>query len=73
MKEIDGAVYALRNRIERCFNHLKNALVAIAYDNKLVEKFSGFVHLMARSYRQHLPAGVIFSRNAASSTFSAEL
>jgi len=45
--EIDGAIYALRNRIERCFNRLKNARrVATRYD-KLAETFLGFVHLTA--------------------------
>ena len=45
--EIDRAIYALRNRIERCFNHLKNARrVAIRYD-KLVDTFLGFIHLDA--------------------------
>ncbi len=45
--EIDGAIYALRNRIERCFNRLKNARrVATRYD-KLAETFSAFVHLTA--------------------------
>jgi len=54
----DAAIYALRNRIERCFDHLKNAhRVATGYD-KLVETFSGFVHLIAKSYRQHLPPPV---------------
>ena len=45
--EIDGAVYALRNRIERCFNRLKNARrFATRYD-KLAETFAGFVHLVS--------------------------
>jgi transposase len=45
--EIDGAIYALRNRIERCFNRLKNARrFATRYD-KLAETFGGFVHLVA--------------------------
>jgi len=42
---IDGAIYALRNRIERCFNRLKNARrVATRYD-KLADTFLGFIHL----------------------------
>lgn len=50
--------YALRNRIECCFGHLKNARrVATGYD-KLVENFSGFVDLIANSYSQHLPPPV---------------
>ena len=45
--EIDGAIYALRNRIERCFNRLKNSRrFATRYD-KLAETFGGFVHLVA--------------------------
>ncbi len=45
--EIDRAIYTLRNRIERCFNRLKNARrVATRYD-KLAETFSAFVHLTA--------------------------
>jgi len=44
---IDGAIYALRNRIERCFNRLKNARrVATRYD-KLADTFLGFIHLVA--------------------------
>ena len=39
----DGHVYTLRNRIERCFNHLKNARrVATRYD-KTAASFLGFV------------------------------
>lgn len=42
---VDGHVYALRNRIERCFNRLKNARrVATRYD-KTAAGFLGFVHL----------------------------
>ena len=45
--EIDGAIYALRNRIERCFNRLKNARrFATRYD-KLAETFAGFVNLVS--------------------------
>jgi transposase len=44
---IDSAIYALRNRIERCFNRLKNARrVATRYD-KLADTFLGFIHLVA--------------------------
>jgi transposase len=44
---IDGHIYALRNRIERCFNRLKNARrFATRYD-KLAETFHGFVNLVA--------------------------
>ena len=39
----DGHVYTLRNRIERCFNRLKNARrVATRYD-KTAASFLGFV------------------------------
>ena len=42
---IDRAIYALRNRIERFFNRLKNSRrVATRYD-KLVESFAAFVLL----------------------------
>jgi len=42
---VDKAVYALRNRIERFFNRLKNSRrVATRYD-KLVESFASFVML----------------------------
>jgi len=45
--KIDRAVYALRNRIERCFNRLKNARrFATRYD-KLAETFAGFVNLVS--------------------------
>src|SRR5215831_1311298 len=40
---VDKAVYALRNRIERFFNRLKNSRrVATRYD-KLIESFAAFV------------------------------
>lgn len=43
--EIDRSIYALRNRIERCFNRLKNSRrFATRYD-KLAETFEGFVRL----------------------------
>ena len=42
---VDKAIYALRNRIERFFNRLKNSRrVATRYD-KLVESFVAFVLL----------------------------
>lgn len=45
--EIDEAIYALRNRIERCFNWLKNSRrFATRYD-KLIETYGGFVNLVA--------------------------
>ena len=44
-ESVDGQIYALRNRIERCFNRLKNARrVATRYD-KTAASFLGFVHL----------------------------
>jgi transposase len=40
---VDKAVYALRNRIERFFNRVKNSRpVATRYD-KLIESFAAFV------------------------------
>ena len=42
---VDKAIYALRNRIERFFNKIKNSRrVATRYD-KLVESFAAFVLL----------------------------
>jgi len=44
---IDGYIYALRNRIERCFNKLKNARrLATRYD-KTAASYLGFVHIAA--------------------------
>jgi transposase len=44
---IDRAVYGLRNRIERCFNRLKNARRCATRYDKLAETFSGFVQLVS--------------------------
>jgi transposase len=42
---VDKAIYALRNRIERFFNRIKNSRrVATRYD-KLIESFAAFVLL----------------------------
>lgn len=44
-ESVDGHVYALRNRIERCFNFLKNTRrVATRYD-KTAASYLGFIHL----------------------------
>jgi transposase len=44
---VDGHIYALRNRIERCFNKLKNARrLATRYD-KTAASYLGFVHIAA--------------------------
>lgn len=44
---IDGHVYALRNRIERCFNRLKHSRrMATRYD-KTASSYLGFVHIAA--------------------------
>ena len=44
-RPVDKAIYRLRNRIERFFNHLKNSRrVATRYD-KLIESFAAFVIL----------------------------
>ena len=45
--EIDGAIYALRNRIERCFNRLKNSRRFATRYEKLAETFAGFVNLVS--------------------------
>lgn len=44
-ESVDGHIYALRNRIERCFNRLKTARrVATRYD-KTAASFLGFVQI----------------------------
>ena len=44
---VDGHIYALRNRIERCFNKLKNSRrLATRYD-KTMASYLGFVHIAA--------------------------
>jgi transposase len=44
---IDGFIYALRNRIERCFNKLKNSRrLATRYD-KTADSYLGFIHIAA--------------------------
>jgi transposase len=43
----DGANYALRNIIERCFNKLKNARrLATRYD-KTAQSYAGFIHVVS--------------------------
>jgi transposase len=51
---IDGAIYALRNLIERCFNKLKNSRrLATRYD-KTTESYLGFVLIAsARLWCRH--------------------
>jgi transposase len=44
---VDGHIYALRNRIERCFNKLKNSRrLATRYD-KTMASYLGFVQIAA--------------------------
>jgi transposase len=44
---VDGAIYALRNIIECCFNQLKNARrLATRYD-KTANSYSGFIHVIS--------------------------
>ena len=44
---VDGAIYALRNMIERCFNKLKNARrLATRYDKTAVS-YRGFINLVS--------------------------
>lgn len=44
---IDDFIYALRNRVERCINRLKNARrLATRYD-KTAASYRGFIHLVA--------------------------
>ena len=51
---VDGFVYALRNRIERCFNRMKNARrLATRYD-KTASSYLGFIHIVAiRLWMKH--------------------
>lgn len=43
----DGYIYAFRNRVERCFNKLKNSRrLATRYD-KSADSYLGFVHIVA--------------------------
>ena len=51
---VDGAIYALRNIIERCFNKLKNARrLATRYD-KTANSYSGFIHVISiRLWMKH--------------------
>jgi transposase len=51
---IDGHIYALRNRIERCFNKLKNARrLATRYD-KTAASYLGFIHIVSvRLWTRH--------------------
>ncbi|MET4702039.1 transposase [Constrictibacter sp. MBR-5] len=52
---VDRFVYALRNRIERCFNRLKNARrLATRYD-KTLASYLAFVEIVsARIWARHL-------------------
>lgn len=52
---ISGLVYALRNRIERCINRLKNARrLATRYD-KTATSYLGFIEIIsARLWFRHL-------------------
>jgi transposase len=44
---VDGAIYALRNMIERCFNKLKNARrLATRYD-KTADSYRGFIGIVS--------------------------
>ena len=51
---VDGYVHALRNRIERCFNRMKNARrLATRYD-KTASSYLGFIHIVAiRLWMKH--------------------
>ena len=44
---IDGHIYALRNRIERCFNKLKNSRRLANRYHKTAESYLGFVLIAA--------------------------
>jgi transposase len=51
---VDTAIYALRNRVERCFNKLKNARrLATRYD-KTADSYLGFIHIVSiRLWMRH--------------------
>jgi transposase len=52
-RPIDDYIYALRNRIERCFNKLKNSRrLATRYD-KTAESYLGFFNLAAIRWIRH--------------------
>jgi transposase len=51
---IDDHIYALRNRIERCFNKLKNARRLATRYNKTAASYLGFIHIVsARLWTKH--------------------
>ena len=54
-KVVDMTTYTLRNRVERCFNKLKNSRrLATRYD-KIVDRFLGFVDIVCiRLWIRHL-------------------
>ena len=71
---IDGFIYALRNRIERCINRLKNARrLATRYD-KTAARYLAFIHIVSNrlwvrhfvntAYGEtfHKPANIVRSR-----------
>ena len=52
---IDGAIYALRNLIERCFNKLKHSRRLATRDDMTTESYLGFVLIAsARLWCKHL-------------------
>jgi transposase len=64
---VDRTLYRLRNRVERCFNKLKNARrVATRYD-KTAESFLGFIDITSiRLWLRHLstrPRGALIPRS----------
>lgn len=54
-KVVDRAIYTLRNRVERCFNKLKNSRrLATRYD-KTADSFLGFIDIACiRLWLHHL-------------------
>ena len=44
-ESVDGHTYALRNRIERCFNRLKNARRVATRHDKTAASFLGFIQV----------------------------
>ena len=52
---VDHGLYRLRNRVERCFNKLKNARRVATRYNKTVESYLGFIDVTSiRLWVRHL-------------------
>ena len=45
---VDGYIYTLRNRIERCFNKLKDSRRSATRYDKTADSYLAFIHISAR-------------------------